>query len=53
MKVLEKKENTFKEICDMLEYEENRFLKWEWKNYSTLEILNRIKNRKNTFLTSN
>jgi len=27
MKVLEKKETTFKEICDMLELEENKFLK--------------------------
>ena len=53
MKVLKKKEMSFKEICDMLEYEENRFLRWEWNNYSTLELLNRIKNRKNTFLTSN
>ena len=53
MKILEKKETTFKEICNMLEYEENRFINWEWKNYSTLEILSRIKNRKNTFLTSN
>jgi hypothetical protein len=53
MRVLEKKETTFKEICDMLNNEEKRFLNWEWDNYSTLDILTRIKNRKNTFLTSN
>ena len=46
------REYSFKEICDMLDYEEQRYLSWEWKNYTTLEVLNSIKNRKNTFLTS-
>ena len=43
---------SFKDICDMLDMEEKRFLKWEGKNYSTLEILERVRDRKNTFLTS-
>ncbi len=41
-----------KDVCNILDSEEKRYKNWEWKNYNTIEILERIKNRKNTFLTS-
>ena len=52
MNTLEKTEITFKEICTMLDSEEKKFLHWDGNNYTTLELLHSIKNRKNTFLTS-
>ncbi len=45
------REYSYKEICDMLDYEEARYLSWEWKSYTLEEVWDNVKNRKNTFLT--
>jgi DNA-directed RNA polymerase specialized sigma subunit len=46
------KEPSFKEICEWLDRQHEEYLSWKWESYSSLEILERIKNRKGTFLTS-
>ena len=48
----EKVELSFKEICDNLDINHQEYLSWEWEYYDTLELLEILKNRKNTFLTS-
>ncbi len=46
------REYSYKEICDMLDYEEQRYLSCESKIYSMEKVWNNVKNRKNTFLTT-
>lgn len=43
---------SFKEICNMLDEQHNRFLLWEMKTYSIEEVWKNIQTRNNTFLTS-
>ncbi len=45
-------EISFKELCESLDKQHERYLSWEAKLYSAEEIWNNIKNRKGTFLTS-
>ncbi|MDD2871862.1 MAG: hypothetical protein PHS49_07780 [Candidatus Gracilibacteria bacterium] len=45
------REYSYKEICDMLDYEEARYLSGEGKSYTLEEVWDNVKNRKNTFLT--
>ncbi len=59
MEVLEKKRKVFiedyeniEELYTELDEQHEEYLSGKWKSYSTLEIFNMIKNRKNTFLTS-
>lgn len=46
------KKYSFKEICDILDKEEEKYLSWMWEKYNTIWLLKKIESRKNTFLTS-
>ncbi len=47
------REYSYKEICDMLDEQEKKYLTWKSKTYNLEQVWNNVKNRKNTFLTSN
>ena len=51
MLVEEKKKNSFKEICDELDLREKKMLSWESSLLSVWEVWEKLKNRRNTFLT--
>ena len=52
MKLLEKKEISFKEVCDELDLRERKYLSWESWVLSIREVWKKLKDRKGTFLTN-
>jgi len=45
-------EISFKELCDSLDKQHEKYLSWKAKLYSVEEVWNNVRNRKGTFLTS-